>query len=260
MTLTTVGIDLSAEPPGTAIAVLSWARGRAAVTYLQVGASDELTLHYMHHPDAKIGIDCPFGWPTRFVELVAQHEVGRASLDIGALGPGWRREYVLRQTDHAVRAKTGTLPLSVAADRIGHTALRLAALLSSLGPDIDQRRDGSGSLVEVYPAGALKIWQLPFRGYKGSANARTRSLLLDELMQAAPWLDLGTHEAVCRASDHALDAVVCALVTACAVLGQTDPPPDVDLALMEGWIHLPNCGLTELGSAMGGVRLAAGSS
>jgi len=142
-----------------------------------------------------------------------------------------------------VHQQTGITPLSVAADRIGHTAIRLAALLSELGPHIEARRDGSGAIVEVYPAAALHIWGLPSRGYKGAANVRQLGRLVDEIQIAIPWLDWGESEAICRRSDDALDAVVCALVVKAAKAGATIPPLDTALALSEAWIHLPREGL-----------------
>lgn len=234
----TVGIDLSAEPKGTAIAVVDWTEAVAKVSSVQSGSSDESILHYLHHPDRAIGVDCPLGWPASFVRLIAGHHGG--SLVFPPDRPkGWRREYVLRATDMFVHQHTGITPLSVAADRIGHTAVRLAALLTELEPQISARRDGSGSIVEVYPAAALKIWGLPSRGYKGPTNARQLGRLIDEIQLAIPWLDWGESEAICRRSDDALDAVVCALLAKAAKAGATILPPDTGLALSEGWIHLP---------------------
>ena len=74
-------------------------------------------------------MDVPVGWPAPFRALLA----GACDPDGGALGaggPAWRREMTLRETDHAVTARTGLRPLSVAADRIAHPALRWAALAS----------------------------------------------------------------------------------------------------------------------------------
>jgi hypothetical protein len=91
------------------------------------------------------------------------------------------------------------------------TAIRLAALIARLGEHIHSPLDGSGAVAEVYPAAALKVWGLPHRGYKRGVNAAGRNALVDEIQAVAPWLDLGMHEATVRASDDALDAVVCAL-------------------------------------------------
>jgi predicted RNase H-like nuclease len=70
-------------------------------------------------------------------------------------------------------------------------------------------------------------------------------LLVDKLQTALPHLDWSGYDSVCRHSDDALDAVVCALTARCAHLGLTTGPPDhlSALASTEGWIHLPSgCG------------------
>lgn len=242
---TTVGIDLAADPRGTAIASIAWAGESAVVDSVLLGAADDVALHWMHHPDGAVGIDCPFGWPAKFVDLVAQHSSHTLQLP-SELPQGWRREYVLRATDRWVHDEIGLVPLSVAADRIGHTAIRLVALLAQLSPHIHAPLDGSGALAEIYPAAALKVWGLPFRGYKGSTNAARLHQVVDELTIAAPWLRLGIHEEIVRGSDHVLDAVVSALVARAVSQGKTAPPDDPDLARVEGWIHIPRRPLSEL--------------
>lgn len=242
----TVGIDLSAEPKSTAIACIDWTEHVAGVSDLHVGASDELVLHWMHHPDGSVGIDCPFGWPAAFVDLVHAHTSGALHM-FDDLAPGWRRQFTLRETDRWIQGTTGLTPLSVSADRIGHTALRLAALRSKLGNHIRAPLDGSGNLAEVYPAAALKVWGLPFQGYKRAANAKARGLLVDQMQMAAPWLSMGQYEEVVRESDNALDAVLCGLIARAVEVGATFPPDNAELALTEGWIHLPSLSLGELG-------------
>ncbi len=242
---TTVGIDLAAEPKGTAIAAVSWQDGAAVVETLLTGCSDDIVLHWMHHPSGAVGIDCPFGWPARFVDLVSQHSARTLQVSPD-LRVGWRREYVLRATDRWIHDNLGLVPLSVAADRIGHTAIRLAALMARLGDHIRSPLDGSGAVAEVYPAAALKVWGLPHRGYKRGVNAAGRNALVDEIQAVAPWLELGVHEAAVRASDDALDAVVCALISRAVTKGLTEPPQDAALALVEGWIHVPTRPIADL--------------
>lgn len=241
----TVGIDLAAAPAGTAIAALRWERGGAVVDDLVTGADDEVVLRWMRHPDGAVGIDCPFGWPAAFVRMVTEHSA-RTLRTPADRSDGWRREYVLRQTDRHVHATTGLRPLSVAADYIGHVAIRLAALISELDPGVDSSLDGSGAIAETYPAAALLTWGLPHRGYKGAANQAPRDTIVDGLLTAAPWLDLGPHAAVVRGSDHALDAVLCALVARARQRGWTEGPSDVELARREGWIHVPTRPLADL--------------
>jgi hypothetical protein len=100
-------------------------------------------------------------------------------------------------------------------------------------------RGGEGKLLEVYPAGALLRWGLPARGYKGEEGQPARRQLVGHLIEAAPWL--AAHRAALAESDHALDALLAALVARAAAEALTDPaPPEhAERARREGWIHLP---------------------
>ena len=183
----TAGVDLAAEAKGTAVAVITWDPARARVTSLIEGAHDADVLAAAHGAD-RVGVDCPFGWPMEFVRLVHDHERGQLAAPPSS-GRDWRRGLTMRLTDQHVHRVTGLTPLSVAADRIGHAALRWAAIAATLeGEGIDVSRDGSGLLAEVYPAAALHHWQLPYRGYKGTDNRSVREGLVDRLLAQAPWL------------------------------------------------------------------------
>ena len=243
-----VGVDLAAEPAGTAVATLDWSGAGAVVTDLVLPADDPAVLAAVLAAD-KAGIDCPLGWPAPFVAFVTAHEQGHVPVPADLAGRDWRRVLALRGTDLAVHAATGLYPLSVAADRIGHTAMRCAGLLSALaahGRPVD--RTGAGVVVEVYPASSLRRWGLPHRGYKGTANAATRADLLARLRAAAPWLDLGRYAEVCARVDHALDAVLAALTARAVWLGAATAPDPVQApaAGTEGWIALPTGALAEL--------------
>jgi predicted nuclease with RNAse H fold len=244
----TVGVDLAAEAANTAVARIRWTESSALVEAVGVGVDDPALAEQIMVSD-KVGIDCPLGWPRRFVEFVAAHQAGTLVAPDGIAGKDWRRQLAQRQTDLAVRAATGLIPLSVAADRIGLAAMRCAALLARLaaaGQPVD--RSGAGVVVEVYPAAALKYWGLTYRRYKGVANTAVRRQLVDALTAAAPWLSLGQHEQSCRRSDHALDAVIAALNARAAAraLTTTPNPEQLDAARTEGWIALPTGSLTDL--------------
>jgi len=243
----TVGVDLAAEPAGTAVATIEWSPGAAALREVVVGADDEVLLDRIGRA-AKAGIDCPLGWPAAFVEFVRAHHDGHVTVPAGVAGLVWRRRLAYRVTDEVVRTATGRLPLSVAADRIGHTAMRAAGLLSALaraGRPVD--RAGTGVVVEVYPAASLRIWGLPGNRYKGTANLARLADLVDGLAERAGWLDLGPYEALCRRSDHAVDAVVAAIAARCAAIGAaTEPAADQRRAAnTEGWIALPTIALED---------------
>lgn len=244
----TVGVDLAAEPPKTAVACIEWSSGAARVSQVETRADDGLILDAIASAD-KAGIDCPFGWPDAFVDFVAAHRAGNLKVPDGVTGLGWRRDLTLRVTDQVTYEQTGLLPLRVSADRIGHTAMRCAGLLAALahrGQPVD--RSGAGVVVEVYPAASLKLWGLTHRRYKGKDKQREREHLVGKLKDVAPWLDLSSSEQQCLDSDDVLDAVIAALTARAANLGKTISPPPQHLttARTEGWIALPTTALPEL--------------
>ncbi|MFD1051036.1 DUF429 domain-containing protein, partial [Kibdelosporangium lantanae] len=208
----TVGIDLAAEPAKTAIAVVEWRSQVAEVVAVELPGTDEAVLRHSVAAD-KVGIDCPLGWPDNFVRFLNAHHEHRLSFPDEVSSAEWRRSLAYRRTDEYVRSTVGIIPLSVATDRIGVTAMRAArlqVLLAAHGHTID--RAGSGLVVEVYPAAGLFRWDLPSRRYKGNDGRTELSSLVDQLQRAAPWLLLGANEQTCRRSDHVLDAVVSALL------------------------------------------------
>ena len=244
----TVGVDLAAEPANTAVTRIRWTESSAEVQAVGVDVDDAVLVKEVTASD-KAGIDCPLGWPQRFVEFVSQHQAGLFVAPADVAGKDWRRQLALRETDLAVRSATGLIPLSVAADRIGLAAMRCAGLLGRLaaaGAPVD--RSGAGVVVEVYPAAALKQWGLAYRRYKGITNTAARHQLIDTLTAAAPWLRLGDHQQACRRSDHALDAVIAALNARAAALGLTTTPvaEQFGAARTEGWIALPTGNLANL--------------
>jgi predicted nuclease with RNAse H fold len=244
----TLGVDLAAEPLRTAMAWIEWSVDGARVTRIETRADDTLILEAIMNSD-KAGIDCPLGWPDAFVDFVTAHQTGNVEVPLGRPGRAWRRDLALRVTDQIVHSVTGLSPLSVSADRIGHTAMRCAALLSGLalmGQPVD--RSGEGIVVEVYPAASLHHWQLPYRGYKRAPNLANLETLVDALRSTAPWLDLGAYEMVCRTSDDALDAVVAALTARAVSQGMASAPDrqHLEIARREGWIALPTRPLSDL--------------
>ncbi|ROR72189.1 uncharacterized protein DUF429 [Bogoriella caseilytica] len=209
--------------------------------HVLVGATDE-DLVAAIETAGRTGVDVPLGWPARFVDLVSAHAT--ASLPAPAsTGSDWRRSLAMRVTDRDVHRRTGLTPLSVSTDRIAYPALRWAGIEARLreqGTDVS--RDGSGAVIEVYPAAALRCWSLPHRGYKETKNAGARLGLVTELEARTPWLDWNGHRDLCAADDNALDAVIAALITREASLGACEPPPEDlrEIARQEGWIWLPS--------------------
>jgi predicted nuclease with RNAse H fold len=245
----TVGVDLATEPAKTAMAVLRWSATGAALQSLVLDVDDAAITNAATDAD-KLGIDCPLGWPDDFLLFLQEHHAGHVVAPQEVAGRDWRRKLAYRATDRVVRERTGLTPLSVAADRIGLTAMRAAGILSRLaaeGRPVD--RAGNGIVVEVYPAASLRCWGLPFRAYKGRKRRAAREALIDALLKRTPWLDLGAYVDLCADSDDALDAVIAALTSRAAALSKTSTPDEAHLrqqARREGWIVLPEVLLESL--------------
>jgi Protein of unknown function (DUF429) len=144
----------------------------------------------------------------------------------------------------------------VSADKLGSVAMRCALLQRRWADEVWGRlagRDGSGPLVETYPAAALAAWRIDCTGYKNrrdEAAARgVRVHIVSELDSAlSSWLDIEPVRGPSVASDDVLDALVAALVAIAARTNSTHAPGESerDVALVEGWIHVPSGRLADL--------------
>lgn len=251
------GLDLAARDEATGLAELTeTADGAVRIETALRGVCDDAAIAAIRRAD-KTGVDVPVGWPAPFVARIRQHHAAGAAGEGpdgsgGTEAPGaeldglaWRRSLTLRTTDLHVAERIRLRPLSVAADLIAHPALRWTLLDERLRAEgIDCARDGSGRIAEVYPAGALKMWGLPSRGYKASAKERgaaVRGQIITALQQRFPVLEWNGAEEAAQASDDVLDAIIAALMAREVTAGRTEPPPPSAsrLVLTEGWIHLP---------------------
>jgi predicted nuclease with RNAse H fold len=243
------GIDLAAEPKGTALALIEWKNKKAKLQELFLSVDDAEIVKLTKGAN-KIGIDCAFGWPVEFFEFLTQHmnpNQKPKGID-GAMD--WRRTLSYRETDREVRKITGRWPLSVSTDRLGLTAMRNAGLLAryqEAGVNVD--RSGEGTACEVYPGATLRLWGFDTAGYRTEDNKRAE--LLAKLKSQAPWLDLSDFEDQMLSSTDCFDAVIAALAARAAALGlYTKPTPEqLEKAKVEGWIVLPNAGLNDLPSS-----------
>jgi len=235
----TAGVDLSSQDVRTASCRIEWSVSGAKILDLSLGTSDVQIINLIQSAD-KVGVDVPLGWPMAFVEALAQHNSD------GSWPSDYNHSDTLavryRRTDLAVwRIIKGNPPLSVSTDKIALPAMRSAAMLSRLPYRV--ALDGSGVVVEVYPAAALKRWGFESRGYKGRDNVQARQRLVTTFYDATTtWLGMTDEQlSLCAASDDAFDAVVCALVARASARLLCEPIGDEDwpAALIEGWIALP---------------------
>lgn len=234
----TVGIDLSSQIANTGICTIEWSKSGASVQSLVSNARDDDIVAAVADADA-YGIDTPFGWPARFVDMIAKvNMAGRAR----TWTKKWRDQMRFRETDRIVSDITGRWPPSVSSDRTAITAMRCQGLLRHLQVS---DRSGDGRAFEVYPDVALHRWGLPTDDFRQKKATTERKNLIAALQAGAPWLDLGRHRTLCIMNDDALDAVICALIARAAQIGlvQTpEGPEQLQAARREGWIAIPHQG------------------
>lgn len=246
-----LGIDLAAEAKSTGAVLVEPIGGlRHRAVVLDGAATDDRLVSAAKDAEV-IGVDSPLGWPTAFVNAVSAH----ASLQPWP-GTSDRRTLTHRETDGAVRRRDAGNPLSVSADKLGSVAMRCALLQRRWADEAWGRpspRDGSGRLIETYPAAALRAWRIESQGYKNRSNVceaqRVRARVLDAIEAAVGgWLDLQQVRNQSIASDHVLDALLSALVALAAKAGATHVPTEAQrtAALVEGWIHVPSTSLSTI--------------
>lgn len=164
-----LGVDLAAQAKKTgAVLLLPVDDRRWQVKEVEDSATDGALVAAATSVDA-IGVDSPLGWPVAFVDAVTAHR------DLSPW-PGLpdRATLTHRDTDRAVtellRRKQIRIrpPLSVSANTLGSVAMRCALLQRRWLDDIwgMSAADGTGPLVEVYPAAALAAWMIDCKDYK----------------------------------------------------------------------------------------------
>lgn len=229
----TIGIDFASQPKNTALCEIVWDGSSATVVQVASPVTDDLIRDLVAGPPSRVfGVDIPFGWPTHFVEFVSAH-LARIAPPSGVSSTKKR----LRATDEYIWELFRRQPLSVSTDRIGIPAMRWAMLMQEFGV---VNRAGDGRFYEVYPAAARINWGLP---------AKDDAAALDIIMAECPvFFASSEFPLALLQSDHAFDALLCALAARAAALGLTYlPPADLrELAETEGWIHAPQPGTLDL--------------
>ena len=225
----TVGIDFASQPKNTALCEIVWDGSSATVVQVATNVTDDQIRALVEHPPSRVlGVDIPFGWPTHFVQFVTAH-LARVTPPPGVTGTQKR----LRATDEFIWQLFRRQPLSVSTDRLGIPAMRWAALMQEFGVT---DRAGDGTFFEVYPAAARISWGL---------SPKDDVAALDMIMAECPlFFASAALSQVLLQSDHAFDALMCALAARAAAVGLTyGPPPELrELAEVEGWIHAPRPG------------------
>ena len=197
---------------------------------MKVGLTDDELVLLGEGVD-KIGLDVPFGWPTKFVTTISIHHQRMTCEECST------QDFRFRATDQYVRSVTGKWPLSVSTDRIGIVALRAIRLLENLAPETKVDRSGTGKTVEVYPAAVLIQW-----GFVNTSKKESQELAGTFLSQVSHWLQFAAgDETLLIQNRDALDALIACLVSRAVAVGLALPIPreNANDASCEGWIALP---------------------
>ena len=97
------------------------------VVAVEVGATDDDLVTAMSEA-TKTGIDCPLGWPVKFIDFIGRHQHDHVEVVQELAAREWRRQFSYRVTDLHVR-EMGIQGLSVSTDRVGVTTMRCGAIM-----------------------------------------------------------------------------------------------------------------------------------
>jgi hypothetical protein len=239
----TLGIDLASQPAKTASCTIDWSHpeGAEVVDWTSTATDDQL-IELMDDPSMeKVGIDAPFGWPADYVEALAQYRDHRK----------WPERDILYLRYRTTERSLDTHCLSPSLDPLTWVTVRCAGLLSAWARKQDAKidRTGEGLTVEVYPAEALRRWDLGSgKGYKQetSSGKKERARLVEALAVSLDGVLVVPvkFRRACkeRGGDHLLDAFISALMARTMANRRCKPIPDeaMEEASLEGWIRLPS--------------------
>ena len=226
---TIIGIDCATQPKNVGLALARHDRGRVMIEATEVGSKERppemIIADWLVGVDtALLALDAPLGWPSLLGSTLAGHRAGeRLQPDADQL--------FHRDTDDHVHEVFRKRPLEVGANLIARTARAALELLEvlrrTLGHPIPLAWD-RGALsgiqaIEVYPAAT---WLARRKGEKKGWTAFGH---LGGDVESVGTLAIPT-------SDHARDAVVCAVAGADFLTGAAVPPRNPELAKKEGWI------------------------
>ena len=235
-----IGVDCAVDPRKVGLALVAFEGRKPRVEQLVLGTdwpTIDAQVAAWVTDRTLIAIDAPLGWPAPLGKALADHRAGEKLIPSA-------HAMFRRDTDRAVSEALGKRPLDVGAGRIARTAHAalsfLARLRDALGVTLplawEPGRVHGVSAIEVYPAGTLASRGLPDAGYKGD-NVETdavRKLLVRALAEE---LSFGKEpRAAMVRTDHALDAVLCALAASDFLYGHVIRPKRLRVARREGWI------------------------
>lgn len=234
-----VGVDCATDSRKTGVCRASFSDGRLHVDEAFTCSRERTAVlvvgEWLRHAErAVIALDAPLGWPEALGRELHQHAAGEP-LAASA------NDMFNRVTDKSITVRFRKRPLEVGANLIARTAHAALALMESLRQvrpiALGWGRDDAAEVVaiEVYPAATRLGHRIVCEG-TGLSNLPA-------------WADV-TACADGITSEHARDAVLCAVAAADYCAGRALGPglEDLVVAKREGWIWAPP-GLEVIGLA-----------
>ena len=156
-------------------------------------------------------------------------EYGKSIASLEKLKPLRKTEQVWRDRGINVRSTLWDKPRGGAP----FTVANLTLLCKTGRPVWPWTRSGPRLLVESFPAGQLRQWNLPYTGYDGPNGRAARTTILEAIASRIHIPDRWYPD--CKESADALDSVLC-LFAAIAAAENIAPVEDPAAAEHEGWI------------------------
>ena len=235
---TIVGVDCATDPRKVGLALARVDSAKARLLAAECGSDSpsmagRIAEWMGEASEVLLALDAPLGWPLDLGSTLAGHSAGEV---VG----GDPNRLFRRQTDRAVHAAIGKLPLDVGADRIARTAVAALRLLDELrtrtGHEIPlawKSELSEPAAIEVYPAGTLVALGLRSSGYKEPSQTERRREILQVVSER---IELRVEGRVMLQDADVLDAALCVVAGLDFLSGKAIPPEEPEIARREGWI------------------------
>jgi predicted RNase H-like nuclease len=235
-----IGIDCATQKKNIGLSLATFENGKAYLRESKTAkgpltVAENISNWIEDNEKVLIAIDAPLGWPVSLGNKLLDHTAG------GCIDEESNNMF-RRMTDRFVKEKIGKQSLDVGADRIARTAHSALKILGELRVLTDQRlnlcwdpeEEHKSSVIEVYPAATMEIYNILNKGYKDKNKISEREQILNDLKRCIE-IDDSLDELLISNADI-LDSAICILAATDFLNKDVFMPVNEELAKKEGWI------------------------
>lgn len=227
-----LGIDCATQPAKVGLALGELRDGVVRITKCRTASRTEpparIAADWLSAYDrALVALDAPLGWARALGASLRPH---RAGAPMNAKSD----ELFKRATDVDIRQRMGKRPLEVGANLISRTAVAALELLKEIRQLTGHTIPLAWAPDEAAPFRAIEVYPAATRLAHGAPDSG------GSLKGLERYLDVSAVHAEALQSADAADAAVCALAAADFLLGHAIAPTDQEVAVIEGWIWVPD--------------------